>query len=114
MPTKFVSLLRNGAAILITLSGTGLIAALWLRDLTGAALTDALLGAVYLIIGIGLFGQSRFTLFMAIVVPAIAAGLLFYAFPDPGQVHTARLAIDAVVVLCSTIVLWDVRNNPSV
>jgi hypothetical protein len=29
-------------------------------------------------------------------------------------VHTARLAVDAAVILCSTIVLWHVRNNPSV
>ena len=114
MPNKLISLLRNLAAILITLSGTGLIAALWLRDLTGAALADALLGAVYLIIGIGLFGQSRFTLFMAIVIPATAAGFLLNAFPHPGQVHTARIAVDAMVIVCSVIVLWNVRNNPSV
>ena len=114
MPNKLISLLRNLAAILITFSGTGLIAALWLRDLTGTALADALLGAVYLIIGIGLFGQSRFTLFMAIVIPATAAGFLLNALPHPGQVHTARIAVDAVVVLCSVIVLWNVRNNPSV
>jgi hypothetical protein len=114
MPDKLVYALRNIAATLITLSGIGHIATLWLRDLTGGVLTDALLGAVYLIIGIGLFGQSRFTLFMAIVIPAAAAGLLLYAFPNPGQVHTARLAVDAAVILCSTIVLWHVRNNPSV
>jgi len=77
-------------------------------------LADALLGAVYLIIGIGLFGQSRFTLFMAIVIPAAAALFVLYTLPDPGQVYTARIAVDAVVVLCSVIVLWQVRNNPSV
>ncbi len=114
MPTKLISLMRNLAASLITLSGIGLIASLWLRDLTGAALADALLGAVYLIIGIGLFGQSRFTLFMAIVIPAAAAGLLLNAYPHPGQVHTARITADAAVILCSVIVLWNVRNNPSV
>jgi hypothetical protein len=114
MPNKLIALLRNLAAILITFSGIGLIASLWQRDLTGAALADALLGAVYLIIGIGLFGQSRFTLFMAIVIPATAAGFLLNAFPHPGQVHTARIAVDALVIVCSVIVLWNVRNNPSV
>jgi hypothetical protein len=114
MPRKLVSLLRTSAATLITLSGISLIASLWLRDLTGAALADALLGAVYLIIGIGLFGQSRFTLFMAIVIPATAAGFVLNAFPHPGQVHTARIAVDAAVIVCSVIVLWNVRNNPSV
>jgi len=114
MPKKLISLLRNLAATLITFSGIGLIASLWLRDLTGVALADAMLGTVYLIIGIGLFGQSRFTLFMAIVIPATAAGFLLNAFPHPGQVHTVRVAIDAVVIVCSVIVLWNVRNNPSV
>ena len=114
MPAKLVSLLRNIAATLITLSGIGMIAALWLRELTGAALIDALLGTVYLIIGIGLFGQSRFALSMAIVIPATAAALLLNALPDPEQVHTARIICDAIVVACSTIVLWHVRHNPSV
>lgn len=114
MPPKLIAGLRYFAAILITLSGIGHIGALWLRELTGEALTDALLGSVYLIIGIGLFGQSRFTLFMAIVIPAIAGALLYNAFPDPGHVHSARLAVDATVVLCSVMVLWQVRNNPSV
>lgn len=114
MPDKLVDALRNLAAVLMTFSGIGHVASLWLRELSAGALTDASLGAVYLIIGIGLFGQSRFTLFMAIIIPATAAGLLLYAFPNPGQVHTARLAVDAIVILCSTIVLWHVRNNPSV
>ena len=51
------------------LSGLGQIAALWLRELTGTALVDGLLGTVYVVIGIGLFGHSRFSLFMAIVIP---------------------------------------------
>ena len=114
MSDPFIKHLRNFAAILITLSGIGHIAALWMRALTGAALLDALLGAVYLIIGIGLFGQSRFTLFMAIVIPAIVAGFLYRTLPAPNHVDNARMAVDAVVVLCSVIVLWHVRNNPSV
>jgi hypothetical protein len=51
---------------------------------------------------------------MAIVIPATAAGFLLNAFPHPGQVHTARIAVDAAVIVCSVIVLWNVRNNPSV
>ena len=48
--------LRFTAATLMCLSGLGQIAALWLRELTGTALVDGLLGTVYLVIGIGLFG----------------------------------------------------------
>ena len=106
--------LRNLAAILITFSGIGHIAALWLRELTELAVLDALLGTVYLIIGIGLFGQSRFALFMAIVTPGAISGFLLANVTEPGQIMTVRITIDVIVVCCSLIVLWQVRNNPSV
>lgn len=108
------SLLRNAAATLMCLSGIGQIAVLWLRELTGAALADGLLGSVYLITGIGLFGISRFSLFMAIVIPAAASGILFYTEPWPGQIHDLRIAVDAMIVLLSAITLWQVRHHPSV
>jgi len=114
MPNRFISFLRAVAATLMCLSGSGQIAALWLRELTGEALADALLGSVYLIIGIGLFGQSRFSLFMAIVIPLWATGMLLYTVPHPAQVYELRFTTDAMVVLFSAIVLWQVRNNPSV
>ena len=114
MRKTFIAKLRNLAATLITLSGITHIAALWLRELNGMALADALLGAVYLIIGIGLFGQSRFSLFMAIVIPAVAAALVLNAIPDPDDIYRARVAVDAIVILSSAVVLWSVRKNPSV
>jgi hypothetical protein len=106
---------RNIAAILITLSGTGLIALLWFRELTGAALIDALLGTVYLYIGIGLLGQSRFTLFVAMVVPAGALGMVLRETPleQLNSLQLARVSIDAAVIVIATIVLWRVRNHPS-
>jgi hypothetical protein len=114
MSNRSISFLRAVAATLICLSGVAQIAALWLRDLTGAALADALLGAVYLIIGIGLFGHSRFSLFMAIVIPIWASGMLFFTQPQVEPIYTLRIATDAMVALFSAIVLWQVRNNPSV
>jgi hypothetical protein len=114
MSDNFVSFLRSLAAILICLSGMGLIAGLWLRELTGLALADALLGSVYLIIGIGLFGRSRFSLFMGIVTPATVIALLLNTVVQPDKVLLLRITIDAVVILFSTIVLWHVRHHPSV
>lgn len=108
------SFLRSLAAILMCLSGIIHIAALWLRELTGIALADALLGAVYLIIGIGLSGQSRFSLFMAIVIPGATIGLMLYALPRIEDIYKLRMTVDAIVILCSVIVLWRVRNHPSV
>jgi hypothetical protein len=108
------SLLRNTAACLMCLSGLGQIAALWLRELTGTALADGLLGTVYVVIAIGLFGHSRFSLFMAIVIPAAASAVLLYTMHQPEQVQTLRIAVDTVIVLLSAIVLWQVRHHPSV
>ena len=82
--------------------------------MTETALADALLGAVYLIIGLGLYGISRFTLFMAIAVPTAASTYMLSAFPDGGLFYSARLAVDAVVIFSSAVVLWQVRHHPSV
>ena len=116
MVSRTITSLRNLAATLLTASGISHIAALWFRDINEAALLGALLGALYLIIGIGLYGQSRFTLFIAILVPAAGAWLaLAHA---PAEVLTAlgraQLGADLAVIILSTVVLVAVRNNPSV
>ena len=107
------SLLRNTAATLMCLSGILQIAALWLRELTGAALVDGLWGTVYLVIGLGLFGQSRFSVFMAILMPSAATGALFYTLGQPQQMYNLRIAVDAIVVLLCAMVLWETRHHPT-
>jgi len=104
--------LRVLAAVLITLSGIGQVALLWFRDLTGAAVVDALIGVVYIIIGIGLQGQSRFTLFVAIAAPAAAAALVIETTPEGAlsSLQIGRLAIDIAVILCSVLVLANTRD----
>lgn len=105
------SFLRNIAATLICVSGIGQIAALWLRELTATALVDGLWGTVYVIIGIGLFGHSRFSLCMAIAVPAAATAVLYYTIPQPEQVYALRIAVDALVIMLCAIVLWQSRHH---
>lgn len=99
--------LRTFAAILITLAGTALITALWFRELTETAVLDAVLGAIYLIIGIGLFGRSRFTLFTAVVVPALDAAWMLHRAPAGAldEVQVARLSVDLLVVLSAALVV---------
>ena len=108
------SLLRHTAATLMCLSGLGQIAALWLRELTETTLADGLLGTVYVITAIGLFGHSRFSLFVAIVIPATASAVLLYTVPQPEDVYMLRSAVDMAIVVLSAIVLWQVRHHPSV
>ena len=104
--------LRVLAAILITLSGVGQVALLWFRELTGANLLGAFVGVVYIIIGIGLQGQSRFTLYVAVVVPIAAAVLLLNTAGSSAldTLSIFRLATDLLVVLCSTLVLTHTRG----
>ena len=103
--------LRTFAAILITLAGTALISALWFRELTETAVLDAVLGAIYLIIGIGLFGRSRFTLFTALVVPALDVAWMLQGTPAAAlePVQVTRLAADGLVVLSAALVLMRRR-----
>ncbi len=99
--------LRNLAALLVTLSGIGQVAMLWFRPLTGAVIIDAVMGFTYIIIGIGLQGQSRFTLFVAIAVPATAAALILNGQPleTMASLQRTRLALDLAVILCAGVVL---------
>jgi len=109
--TRFFRL-RNLAAALITLSGAGQVAQLWFRELSGTAMAEAVLGIAYILVGIGLLGQSRFTLFVAIVVPALAATRIIdtVTLENPGALLITRIAVDVIVVLCSVIELLRVRK----
>lgn len=111
-----LSPMRRIAAILMTLSGMSHIAALWMHDITPAVMVNVLFGAIYLFIGIGLFGQSRFALFTAIVFPGLGAtlGLMTYELSSFSTLGLIQLAVDFIVIAICAIVLFSVRNNPSV
>ena len=116
MVPRNITRMRNIAATLLTLSGISHIATLWFRDIDGTTLAGALMGSLYLIIGIGLYGQSRFALFMAIVVPGTGAWLAINNGPMDalGLPGTMQLGTAFLVILLSAVVLTAVRNNPSV
>lgn len=116
MVSRNITRTRNTAATLLTLSGLSHIAELWFRDISDSALTGALFGSLCLIIGIGLYGQSRFTLFMAIVVPAVGVRLALIN-TDTAALNLlprVQLGAEVSVMIFSAIVLFAVRNNPSV
>ena len=104
--------LRRTAATLMMAAGTALVAALWLRDLDGPAVTDAVLGAVYLITAIGLFGHSRFSLYLGIAIPLAVGVSLYTGVERLEAIHELRLAVDAVIILLCIVVLWLVWHHP--
>jgi hypothetical protein len=116
MPSPPVRLQRYAAATIVAVSGVAQIATLWRYRLSEGVLVTALIGSVYLLIAIGLYGRSRFTLFLAAGVSAACAGMLILSgLPWPWPVaQLIRFASDvAVVVLCGRV-LWSVRHLPSI
>lgn len=108
--------LRNIAATLLSLSGLAHIAALWFHDIDTQMLVGALFGAVYLYIGIGLYGQSRFALVTAILFPAMGMALVLTnsPFSSLGNLQLALLSASSIVISISSIVLFIARKNPSI
>jgi len=115
------SRLRNFSATLITLSGISHIGELWLRDLNLPAVLNALLGATLLFIGIGLYGRSRFVLFLATAVPGIAIALRLNSYPlESSQtlvfdsLARAQMSAEIITAVFCVLVLFTVRNDPSI
>jgi hypothetical protein len=106
---------RNFAATLLTLSGISHIAALWFRDISGPALAAALFGGLYLIIGLGLYGQSRFALLMAIAGPFAGAWLALSNthIVEFSLLGLVQLNIAGIVIIICAVVLFAARNTPS-
>ncbi|MDO8863378.1 hypothetical protein Q6D67_16855 [Haliea sp. E1-2-M8] len=116
MPPPPVRLQRYAAATIVAVSGLLQIASLWRYRLSEDVLLTALIGSVYLLVAIGLYGRSRFTLFVAAGVSAACAGILLLSglpWPWPAA-QVLRFASDLAVVLLCGRVLWSVRHLPSI
>lgn len=101
--------LRYLAANLVLMIGIVLVASPWYRELDATSVISAATGVAYLIIALGLFGQSRFTLFVAIGGCLARPWLL----PAVEPLSNALLAMDLLAAACCLVVLWQVRHEPS-
>ena len=100
------SKLRAIAATLVCTSGAAHLASLWFRPLDEGAVASIFIGATYLIVGIGLFGQSRFTLFVATALCAASTAVALRPLPAPLTPMTeVAVAADAIAMLCCIAVL---------
>ncbi len=112
MPVYATRKLRNIAAALMLLSGCSHIGQLWFVELDAAAMIGALFGMFYLLIGLGLAGQSRFTLWIAIVMPVAGA---FGAFQRLNPQSLEPLLVwhmfaDFLVILICAFILFETRH----
>jgi hypothetical protein len=94
------------------LSGLTHIGQLWLVKLDAQALMAALLGMFYLLIGLGLAGQSRFTLWIASALPAAAAvlGLTLLAGNISQPLLLWHVAADILVATLCIYILFHTRH----
>ncbi len=98
-------MLRNLAAILTTLSGLGQCLSLWFLPTDPALLLTAALGTLYLLLGLGLFGTSRFSLVLAIVL--LPTRSLLHLYPlDIEAWEMLRVACDIAVAALCLPALW--------
>ncbi|GAB3288475.1 hypothetical protein [Parahaliea aestuarii] len=111
MLTRTLLHMRQLAALLVAASGAWQVAGLWFNPLNEAHLLIALIGAAYLLLSIGLFGQSRFSLFLAMVVPALH---LWFLMRLGEGLASLPAAIDLAVILLCARVFWALRHQPSV
>ncbi|MEM1153503.1 MAG: hypothetical protein AAGI44_05140 [Pseudomonadota bacterium] len=105
--------IRVLTALLILAAGSGQVALLWLQDLDPNILIGAFLGVVYIIIGLGLLGQSRFTLFVAVVVPLAGALWLISLISESGinTMQFALLIVDVLVAFSAVLILVNTRGE---
>jgi hypothetical protein len=98
--------LRNIAAIIAMVSGLGQVAALWLLPTDTTLLITGVLGGLYLLLSLGLFGVSRLSLFVAILGLSLRAWFGWSPLPIAAWEYL-RAGADAAIALLCIPVLWD-------
>ena len=113
MPVVTTRKLRNISAALMLAEGFTHIGQLWLFKLDSTVIYAALFGVVYLLIGLGLAGHSRFTLWIGVVVLALGAygGYLRYYIFEPELLTLAHIGANMLVVAICTYILFRTRHT---
>ncbi|MEM1144401.1 MAG: hypothetical protein AAGI88_17615 [Pseudomonadota bacterium] len=97
--------LRCTAAVIATVSGLFQCSTLWIFPVTPALLLAALAGSLYVLLGLGLFGVSRFSLALAIAVPASRCWMGWFPI-EIGLWDTMRDLTDIVISLICLPLFW--------
>ena len=112
MPVYATRKLRNLAAGLMLASGLTHVGQLWFVALDGEVLVGALLGMFYLLISLGLSGQSRFSLWIAVVLPTMGVylGLQSLAQTIASPLEWWHLLADSAVAISCAYILVKTRH----
>lgn len=112
MPVTQGTPLRNATALLTCVSAVGQISLLWVLELGAAVLGVAFAGCLYLMLALGLFGVSRFALFLAAVLPAARAFSAWNPLPVLAW-EQLRTIGDLVIAMLALFLLWRSRHEPT-
>ena len=112
MPVTTPPPLRIATATVVTAAGLAQVAMLWVFDLGAPVLLTALAGGCYLLLGLGLFGVSRFALALAAAVCGTRAWLAFAPVPVLSW-EQLRTAVDLLVTIAALGLLWQARHTPT-
>ncbi|MCX2979473.1 hypothetical protein EYC98_01210 [Halieaceae bacterium IMCC14734] len=99
---------RDLAAALMLCGGVLNIAQLWLFPLGGTTIVASVFGLMYLLVFLGLAGQSRFTLWLAVLIPGlgVVAGVARYVSPAPAEIALVNVALNlTVIIICAGILI---------
>lgn len=104
--------LRVLAAVAAVGLGAAMVGSLWVRPLDETGLWLLLQGGAYLFIALGLFGQSRFTLYVGIAAPVVFFALRpeHAASQLPLADLLALIGDCTLATLCATV-LWRSQNG---
>ena len=103
---------RNLAACLTFVSGFSHVAQLWFRETDGTALLTAAVGMIYLLLGLGLAGQSRFALWAttAAALAGVSAGSKLLSAGTSEILILWHLLADVLIAVLCVYVLYTTRD----
>ena len=113
MKSEQVSRLRNLLATVVLAIGVWQVALPWFQPLSTATLVSAAMGAVYLIIALGLYGTSRFALLLAAGVAIAHAITLEMLGTTSSPQHRWLVTADCIMAITALIVVWHLRHQQS-
>ncbi len=100
---------RGAATALALTTGAGRIAALWLLPPSASALVSAGVGALFLLLGLGLMGSARLSLILTAALCTLSLGMLDMtsSIPSISLVERALLTCAVTALLSDMLDTWN-------